>query len=212
MNTKKLIRLAEICEATNNPATQLITLKRMCRLYCEHLDGIAAERRTLSRKAARLRRFEPFTRLAADTLEQQARDHKAEQLAVTRTNLASIGGFLMLYGNTTGEAISFNRLCDILNISQPQRAEARREGATTLTDLVFIHRFEDSAEGHTDGWGDGGPLFRACMYAAADFIRTAPAGTLPDPFAPGEVFGPKLPPKLTVVRSEAAGQVRATIH
>ncbi|TDQ37568.1 hypothetical protein [Thiopseudomonas denitrificans] len=203
MDIKKLTRLVEICEATTDPVIQLITLKRMCRLYCEHLDGIAAERRTLSRKAARLRRFEPFTRLAADTLEQQARDHKAEQLAVTRTNLASIGGFLMLYGNTTGEAISFNRLCDILNISQPQRAEARREGATTLTDLVFIHRFEDSAAGY---------MFRACMYAAAEIIRTAPAGTLPDPFAPGEVFGPKLPPKLTVVRSEAAGQVRATIH
>jgi hypothetical protein len=32
-----------------------------------------------------------------------------------------------------------------------------------------------------------------------DFIRTCPDHLLPDPFAPGAPFGPKLPPVLRVV-------------
>lgn len=206
MDTKKLIRLADICEATTDPIIQLITLRRSCRMYCEWMDRALSERRVLFRKAACLRKFEPFTKQAASAMEQQAYLHKASLLERTRANLAMIGRTLLLNGNETSEAIGFDRLCDILNIGQPQRAEARREGVTTLVDLAFIHRLEDSAAGNTDAWDDGGPLFRACMHAAAEFIRTVPAGALPDPFAPGEVFGPKLPPMLTVVRSEAAGQ------
>lgn len=32
------------------------------------------------------------------------------------------------------------------------------------------------------------------------FIKECPKDLLPDLFAPGEVFGPKLPPKLRVVK------------
>lgn len=208
MDTQKLIRLAEICEATTSPAIKLITLRRSCRMYCEQMDRIEGERRALFRKAAQLRKFEPFTRLAADAMEQQAQEHGADVLALTRKQLAIVGRVIMRNEDATSEAVGFERLCDILNTGQPQRTEARQKGATTLAELAFIHRLEDSAAGHAYHGSEGGPLFRACLYAAAEFIQTAPAGALPDLFAPG-VFGLKLQPKLTLVSAEWP---HSTIH
>lgn len=65
--------------------------------------------------------------------------------------------------------------------------------------LAFIARMEDSMTDHGDAWGAGGPLFEACQAAMCEFILTCPDHLLPDPFAPGEMFGPKLPPQLRVV-------------
>ena len=42
-------------------------------------------------------------------------------------------------------------------------------------------------------------LFNACQLATANFIKECPAHLLPDPFAPGAPFGPKLPPVLSIV-------------
>ena len=79
-----------------------------------------------------------------------------------------------------------------------EREHVMREGVTSLEGLVFTHVVEDSAERRGQEWNDA-PLFNACHAAMADFIRDCPDGVLPDPFAPGAPFGPKLPPKLRVV-------------
>lgn len=107
----------------------------------------------------------------------------------------------MLVLDRTGdaEALGFDALADLLNINRVDREKARREGWHTLADLVAIHDLENSSERRGDEWGAGSPLYQACQVALIEFIRTAPADALPDPFAPGEIFGPKLPPTLTVV-------------
>lgn len=97
------------------------------------------------------------------------------------------------------EALGFDALADLLNINRVDREEARRSGWRTLSDLVAVHDLENSAEYRGDEWSQGSPLYQACQLAVMEFIKTAPEGTLPNPFAPGEIFGPKLPPKLSVV-------------
>ncbi|MGE8435986.1 MAG: hypothetical protein ACN6P2_05540 [Pseudomonas palmensis] len=89
-------------------------------------------------------------------------------------------------------------MCDLLSVNTVEREQARREGVTSLEDLVFAHALEDSAERRGQEWNDA-PLFNACHAAMVDFIRECPRHLLPDPFAPGAPFGPKLPPKLSVV-------------
>ncbi|WP_090539846.1 hypothetical protein [Halopseudomonas formosensis] len=105
----------------------------------------------------------------------------------------------MLDKTGDAEALGFDALADLLNINRVDREKARREGWRTLADLVAVHDLENSSERRGDEWGAGSPLYQACHVALIEFIRTAPAGALPDPFAPGEIFGPKLPPTLTVV-------------
>lgn len=67
-----------------------------------------------------------------------------------------------------------------------------------LDGLVFIHNLEDSAS-HRGEDCKRSPLFEVCFLAAAEFIHTALHSTLPDRFAPGAPFDPKLPPALRIV-------------
>lgn len=200
MNTKLLIRYAEICERSSASA-QLIAMRRVCRMYCDDMERIRSERQAMCHKIKMLRRFEPFTKLAADTLEQQAREHETARLSLSRKALASIGRSIIATESVMTKAIGFDRLCDLLSINPVHRAEAKQNGYTTLHELAFIARLEDSAKPKREEWGQGGPLFNACMYAAIEFIQTAPIDALPDPFAQGEIFGPKLPLELRIVRT-----------
>ncbi|MNN76773.1 hypothetical protein D3C81_1931820 [compost metagenome] len=112
--------------------------------------------------------------------------------------LAGFGQSLLLDHDWLAQVLGFERLCDLLNVNTVEREQARREGFTSLNDLVFIHALEDSVERRAQDWNDA-PLFNACHAAMADFIRDCPDGVLPDPFAPGAPLGPKLPPTLRVV-------------
>jgi hypothetical protein len=116
---------------------------------------------------------------------------------------------LVAYGQTIihdrdgiADALGFDGLCDHLSINQAHREQAKRDGGETLQGLAYIARMEDSATDCGDEWGRGGPLFEACNAAMCEFIRTCPEHLLTDPFAPGEVFGPKLPPQLRVVQQK----------
>jgi hypothetical protein len=199
--TANLIRtLADIVEKPGTTRRDVLTItRRVVRALCERRRSIHAERRALRREAGKLRQFEPFTRQQADTLEQQAREHRADELEGARSVLACYGRVLLKDAEGDAEALGFEALADLLNINRIDRERARREGWRTLSDLIAIHDLENSAERRGDEWGAGSPLYQACHLAMVEFIRTAPEGTLPDPFAPGAPFGPKLPPVLRIV-------------
>lgn len=179
-------------------STQLITTRRICRNISRNLDAIHAERRALRRQAGKLKAFLPFTRQAIADLEEQAQTHRSDERDKAVVALAGFGQSLLFDRDDMAHTLGFERLCDLLNVNTVEREQARREGVTSLNDLVFTHALEDSAERRGQEWNDA-PLFNACHAAMAEFIRDCPDGMLPDPFAPGAPFGPKLPPKLRVV-------------
>jgi len=184
---------------TASPRDRLTIARHVLRRVCAYREAIHDERHALRRKANQLRRHLPFTKLAVDSLEQQARDHRADELALLRPVLLAYGGSLIHDRDGYMAALGFDAVCDLLNVNRVDRERARREGWRTLSELIAINDLENSAERRGDEWGAGSPLFQACHAAMVEFIRTAPEHLLPDPFAPGEVFGPKLPPELRIV-------------
>lgn len=98
------------------------------------------------------------------------------------------------------DALGFDRMCDLLSVNPVHRQQAHKDGDTSLRGVAFISQLEDSSTAYGDEWGAGGPLYRACHAAMIQFIKECPEAQLPDPFAPGAPFGPKLPPKLSVVK------------
>lgn len=191
-----------LCDIALKPgisaSTQLITTRRICRNISRNLASIHAERRAMRRQAGKLKAFLPFTRQAIADLEQQAQTHRSVERAKALVALAGFGQSLLFDRDGLAIVLGFERLCDLLNVNTVEGEQARREGVTSLNDLVFTHVLEDSAERRGQEWNDA-PLFNACHAAMADFIRDCPDGVLPDPFAPGAPFGPKLPPKLRAV-------------
>lgn len=191
-----------LCDIALKPgisaSTQLITTRRICRNIGRNLDSIHAQRRAMRRQAGKLKAFLPFTRQAIADLEQRAQTHRSDERAKALVALAGFGQSLLFDHDGLASALGFERLCDLLSVNTVEREQARREGITNLEGLVFTYALEDSAERRAQEWNDA-PLFNACHGAMADFIRDCPDGVLPDPFAPGAPFGPKLPPKLRVV-------------
>ena len=191
-----------LCDIASKPgisaSTQLITTRRICRNISRNLDAIHAERRAMRRQAGKLKAFLPFTRQAIADLEEQAQTHRSVECAKALVALAGFGRSLLLDQGELAQALGFDNLCDLLSVNTVEREQARRDGITSLNDMVFIHALEDIAERRGQEWNNA-PLFNACHAAMADFIRDCPNGVLPDLFAPGAPFGPKLPPKLWVV-------------
>lgn len=191
-----------LCDIALKPgisaSTQLITTRRICRNISRNLDAIHAERRAMRRRAGKLKAFRPFTRKAIADLEEQAQKHRSLERAKALVALAGFGRSLLFDHDGLAQALGFDRLCDLLNVNTVEREQARRDGITSLNDMVLIHALEDIAERRGQEWNDA-PLFNACHATMVDFIRDCPDGVLPDPFAPGAPFGPKLPPKLSVV-------------
>lgn len=191
-----------LCDIALKPgisaSTQLITTRRICRNISRNLDSIHAERRAMRRQAGKLKAFLPFTRQAIADLEEQAQTHRSVERAKALVALVGFGRSLLLDQGGLAQALGFDRLCDLLSVNAVEREQARRDGITSLNDMVFIHALEDIAERRGQEWNDA-PLFNACHAAMAEFIRDCPDGVLPDPFEPGAPFGPKLPPKLSVV-------------
>ncbi|MDF2489695.1 MAG: hypothetical protein K0S77_2317 [Pseudomonas sp.] len=199
MTTTPTMRLCDIAlKAGISASTQFITTRRICRNISRNLDAIQAERRAMRRQAGKLKAFLPFTRQAIADLEEQAQTHRSVERAKALVALAGFGRSLLLDQGGLAQALGFGNLCDLLSVNTVEREQARRDGITSLNDMVFTHALEDSAERRGQDWNDA-PLFNACHAAMADFIRDCPDGVLPDPFAPGAPFGPKLPPKLRTV-------------
>lgn len=194
-----VISLARIGKPDTSKHDWLTISRRVLRNICQQRRAIQDERHALRRKARKLKQFLPFTAQAVADLEQQANDHSGEVLESLRKVLAAYGQTIMRDSEGIADALGFDGLCDHLSINPVHREEARRDGGATLKGLAFVARMEDSNTDQGKEWGAGGPLFEACMVAMGEFIRTCPEHLLPDPFAPGEVFGPKLPPRLRVV-------------
>lgn len=192
--------LANIGLKPTTTARDTLTIgRRIVRRMCEVRSTIHAERRAMRRKANKLRQFEPFTKQQADTLEQQASDHRAAELASVRLVLLGYGRLILSDPDGCAELLGFEALADLLNINRVDRERARREGWRTLSELIAIHDLESSAERRGDEWGAGSPLYQASLLALVEFMRECPPELLPDPFAPGAPFGPKLPPVLRIV-------------
>ena len=200
MPPSTVITLAEIgLKPTATIRDTLTIARRICRSMCEARAQICAERRELRRQARKLRQFEPFTKLAADTMEEQAREHRATEWESMRLVLLSYGRLIVLDHDGIADALGFEALADLLNINRTDRERARREGWRTLSDLIAIHDLENSSERRSDERSTSSPLYEAAFLAMVEFIHSTPMHLLPDPFAPGAPFGPRLPPDLRAV-------------
>ncbi len=192
--------LAEIGLKPNTTTRDTLTIaRRVCRHACAVRDEIRHQRRELRRRARKLRQFEPFTKLAADMMEEQSRNHRAAEWENVRRVLLGYGRLIVLDREGIAETLGFEALADLLNINRIDREQARREGWHTLAELVAIYALENSAERRKGERGEASPLYQACNMAIMEFIRECPPELLPDPFAPGAPFGPKLPPELRIV-------------
>ncbi|MEB0119206.1 hypothetical protein QN391_00600 [Pseudomonas sp. CCI1.2] len=198
--TSLIIRMCNIAIKPNtSAATRLITTRRICRDIAQRLDSIHSERRAMRREAGKLKAFMPFTRQAITDLEQQAKEHREDEHSGARRVLTGFGQSLMFDREGLADALGFDRMCDLLSVNPVHRQQAHKDGDTSLRGVAYLSQLEDSADRQSEVWGDGGPLYRACQLAMMKFIRETPSHLLPDPFAPGAVFGPKSPPTLSIV-------------
>lgn len=200
MTDNTITMLADIGSKPAATKRDALTIaRRVLRIICQQRASYHAERGAMRRQARKLRQFLPFTEQQASTLDSQAQAHKAELLENTRLTLVAFGSWLLRDADGIADTLGFDQLADLLSINPVHREQARQEGGTSLQGLAYIAQMEDSATGHGDGWGGGGPLSEACHATMMDFIRTCPDHLLPDPFAPGAPFGPPLPPELRIV-------------
>ncbi len=195
--------ITRLCNIALKPgisaATQLITTRRICRAIADQLDAIRCDRRALHRQAGKLKAFLPFTRQAIAELEKRAKEHQEATRSGAESVLAGFGQSLMFDREGLAQALGFNRMCDLLSVNPVHRQQANTDGDTSLRGVAYLSQLEDSADRKGDEWGAGSPLYRACHAAMIRFIRECPEDQLPDPFAPGAPFGPKLPPSLSIV-------------
>ncbi|RBH54203.1 MULTISPECIES: hypothetical protein [Pseudomonas] len=199
MSSSLVIALVDIAKKPGTSmSTSLITTRRICRIFGERVDSIRVERRAMRRKARKLSQYLPFTANAIAEIEQTAADHRGAEWEDLRTVLAAFGRSLVLDTEGLASGLGFDRLCDLLAINSVERETARKDGLASLADLVFAYALEESATRRGQECNDA-PLFNACQLAFKNFIRECPEHLLPDPFAPGAPFGPRLPPTLSIV-------------
>lgn len=118
MKASQIRALANIADKPGaSVSTQLIAMRRVCRLFCHERATIHQERHALRRKAAKLRAFLPFTAATVADLEQQAREHEAESLEGMSRALIGIGRAVILQSASTTAALGFDRLCDLLSVN-----------------------------------------------------------------------------------------------
>lgn len=200
MTTNIVIVLARIAQKPGaTPSTSLITTRRICRIFTERLDSIGSERQAMRRQAGKLRQHLPFTAGSMADLQRRALEHRSQECEDLRTVMIAFGRSLLMDTEGLTQALGFDRICDLLSVNPAQRHQACADGDTGIRGIVFISRLEDSADLKREAWGDCSPLYRACQLATMKFIQECPEHLLPDPFAPGAPFGPKLPPTLTIV-------------
>ncbi|MGA9219676.1 MAG: hypothetical protein WBZ57_00630 [Pseudomonas graminis] len=194
-----LVKIAEKPGATKG--TSLITTRRICRIFGERLESINQERRAIRRQAGKLRHQLPFTAERIYELQEQSSQHCKRQRDDLRKVLTAFGRSLVLDTEGIYAALGFDRVCDLLGVNVIEREIAKKNltSHSGLSDLVFVDVLEESAARRSQNCNDA-PLFNACHMAFFNFLQECPADLLPDPFAPGAPFGPKLPPELTVVQ------------
>lgn len=192
-NLQSLVTLARRMQKPDTSKRDMLTItRRVLRHVCAYRESIHDERHALRRRANQLCRRLPFTLLALESMEQKARDHGVEQLAMLRPVMLAFGQSLIHDRDGYMAALGFDTVCDLLNVNRVEREQARVQGVADLAGLVFVLNLEDSASQRGEG-SKRGPLFEACYCAFCEFIRNAPPGALPDPFgSDGPFYGAKL--------------------
>ena len=198
INLKVAERIGSIARKSLSQRDMFILMRRVIRNRLRHRAQIRAERSIFRREAAKLKTYLPFAQRQMDDLIEKSKRHREEDLKDIKQGLVGFGYNLIRDAEGAYEAIGFSTMCDLLSINPVHRQEASKN-AKSLADLIYVGRLEDSVSPKSEAWGEGGPLFEACFLAMIEWINTAPEKDLPDPFAPGAPFGPKLPPVLTVV-------------
>lgn len=181
----------------SSPTTQLIATRRICRVLTQRIDAIDTTRRVLRRKAAKLKQALPFTRHAVANMARQDDEYGRESRELY-DSLDVIGIELLMDKKGLADSLGFDRLCDVMSLSQVRRDQARQEGESSIFGLACSTLPEGSTDLQRDAWVYGDPLLKACCRGWVVFARESCARGI-DPFAPGEAFGPKLAPKLRVV-------------
>ncbi|WP_226506456.1 hypothetical protein [Pseudomonas sp. MWU16-30317] len=200
MSTTAIMKLCNIAaKRPQQHGTFLLVARRICRLLNQRNDDIRAEANQFRREARKMEQYRPFTDRSIDELNEKAIAHRAQEGYDLRKVLKAFGRSIIHDPDGVADALGFERLCDLLAVNVVEREQARQEGVTDLAGLVFGEQVEESASRRRQQWTEA-PLLSACRLAFFEFIRECPAGQLPDPFAPGAPFGPKLPPQLKVVR------------
>ena len=154
--------------------TNLTTDRRICRVFVRRLDSIHIERRAILREAAKLEAFLPFTRKAIAGLERRAEEHREAEHCEARSELIGFGMSLLVDKEGLANALGFDRLCDVLNVSQVHREQARQDGDASIYNLTMVLRLEDSAGRKLEEWDDGGPLLHAFVPIAIDAYDNRP--------------------------------------
>lgn len=192
-----LIRLGE--KPGISPGDELIISRRLCRVFTQARKTVNSERRAINRQARKLRAYLPFTAGAIAELEQSAANHQTQLLESARAALVSFGLFILQDRKGIAQALGFERLCNVLGINAVHRQQIDDESRASLFGLIYVEDLEDSVNRRSEEWGAGGPLYEACLLTMINFIKTCPESLLPNPFAPGGIFGPKPPPDLRLV-------------
>lgn len=162
MSSKLISTLRSIASKPNASATtKLITTRRICRALVRRIDSINSECRAIYREAAKQEAFLPFTRKAIADLERRADEHRADEYSTAQSELIGFGMSLLVDKEGLANALGFDRLCDVLNVSQVHREHARQDGDASIYNLTMVLRLEDSAGRKLEEWDDGGPLLHA---------------------------------------------------
>ena len=188
-NPEAIANLERIGSKPGTSHRDLLTItRRIVRHFWALRRIIRAERQALSRQANKLRQSGgPFSQRRADALEQQANDHRADELANVLDVLEDYGRVLVLDREGYAKALGFEMLADLLNINRVDRERALRAGWFRLVDLVAIEGLENSTERRGDGWEfRHSPLQLACLLGMA-FMRTCSPDQLPEPRTVGRV-------------------------
>lgn len=195
MKPNLVIALCDIAlKPGTSDTTKLITRRRICRAFAHQLESIRAERHVMHREAAKLKAFLPFTWQAIADLEKKALAHREDERSGAHRVLADFGESLIYDRGRLADSLGFDLMCDLLSVNPVHRQQAHTDSDASLRGVVYLSRLEDSSTGYSGEWGEGGPLYRACHAAIIRFIKECSEDRLLNLFAPGELFGPKLPP------------------
>lgn len=175
MSSKLISTLRSIANKPNASATtKLITTRRICRALVRRIDSINSECRAIYREAAKQEAFLPFTRKAIADLERRAEEHREAEHSEARSELIGFGMSLLVDAEGLADALGFDRLCDVLNVSQVHREHARQDGDASIYNLTMVLRLEDSAGRKLEEWDAGGPLLHAFVPIAIDAYDNRP--------------------------------------
>lgn len=187
INLEVAQKIASIARKSLSQRDMFILMRRVIRNSLRHRAQIRDERRIFRREAAKLKPYLPFAQRQMDILIEKSKRHRDDELKDIKQGLVGFGYNLIKDAEGAYESIGFSGICDLLSINPVHREEASQD-ASSLADLIYVARLEDSVSPKSEEWGEGGPLFEACFLAMIEWIKTAPEENLPDLFGEGSPF------------------------